>query len=40
MEGEKEKSSEDFRTENEFGIYRTERGWAIVVNLKVTMGSR
>ncbi len=26
----------DFRTENQFGIYGTERGWGIIVQIKVT----
>jgi hypothetical protein len=29
-----------FRTENEFGIYGTERGWGVVVKLKVILGGR
>lgn len=29
-----------FRTENEFGMYGTERGWGVVVKLRVTLGSR
>jgi hypothetical protein len=29
-----------FRTENEFGIYGTERGWGVVVKLKVIPGGR
>jgi hypothetical protein len=29
-----------FRTENEFGIYGTERGWGVVVKLKVILGRR
>jgi hypothetical protein len=29
-----------FRTENDFGIYGTERGWGIVLKLKVILGSR
>jgi len=29
-----------FRTENEFGIYGTERGWGLVVKLKVILGGR
>jgi hypothetical protein len=29
-----------FRTENEFGIYGTERGWGVVVKLKVVLGGR
>jgi hypothetical protein len=29
-----------FRTENEFGIFGTERGWGVVLKLKVILGSR
>ncbi len=29
-----------FRTENEFGIYGTERGWGVVLKLKVILGGR
>lgn len=27
-----------FRTENDFGIYETQRGWGIVLKLRVTLG--
>ena len=29
-----------FRTENDFGIFGTERGWGVVLKLKVILGSR
>ncbi|KAL2069718.1 hypothetical protein VTL71DRAFT_14397 [Oculimacula yallundae] len=29
-----------FRTENEYGMYGTERGWGIVVKLRVVLGRR
>jgi hypothetical protein len=29
-----------FRTENDFGIFGTERGWGVVLRLKVILGNR
>jgi len=29
-----------FRTENDFGIFGTERGWGVVLKLKVILGNR
>jgi len=29
-----------FRTENDFGIFGTERGWGVILKLKVILGSR
>ena len=29
-----------FRTENEYGMYGTERGWGVVVKLRVVLGRR
>jgi hypothetical protein len=29
-----------FRTENDFGIYGTERGWGVVLKLRVNLGGR
>jgi len=29
-----------FRTENEFGIYETQKGWGIILSLTVVMARR